>query len=266
MTSSGNQLSVGAKMGIVFELDSNGYPAATSTTVYEGIELSGIKGFELSSPNARMITHSGNDRVLAVDFLPTQEAVSGEIRIAPSLMTVNATLMNTTAFTVGETKMLPWGTDKQGSEEDVSVLVFQQSLDKDTKLRAWRSVLIPRARAVPVLAPMNDNPSEFRYQVVASPSTKHIWGKSLATSTEGATEAAAIEAMTEKKPKIVAWMGDNIETAFALPTNYPAAATTKMVVWVDGVLDATPTLSVSSVTPTAKPTAGQMVVCFYEYV
>lgn len=263
--SSGNQLSVGAKFGVLFELNSSGYPDATSVTVpYEGIELAGIKGFELSSPNARMITHTGNDRVLAVDFLPTQEPISGEIRIAPSLMTVNASVMGVTAFTVGEAKMLPWATDKQGSEEDFGLIVYQQSLDKDTKLRAWRGVIAPRIRAVPVLSPMNDNPSEFRYQVIASPSTKHLWGTALATGTEGATEAAALETMGSNKPKVVAWLGNASATSFSLPSNFPAVSTAKMIVWVNGVLNASSNTTTAITPAGGAPASGAIIVCWYE--
>lgn len=263
--SSGSQLAVGSKYGVLFDLDATGLPNATSATVaYQGIELAGIKGFELSSPNARLVTHMGNDRVLAVDFLPTTEPVAGEIRVAPSLMTVNTALMQTTAFTVGEAKMMPWGTDKQGSEEDVSLLVFQQSLDKDTKLRAWRSIIVPRARAIPVLAPMNDNPSEVRYQVIASPSTRHIWGVTLTTNTEGATEAAALEGMSAGKPKIIAFLGNNSATYFDLPTAYPARSTASMKCWVDSAPNAA-TFTTTRCTPVGTPGVGKIVVVMYEY-
>lgn len=271
MTASGSMLSVGAKLGYIFELNAAGYPAAPDDlSCYEGIELAGIKGFELSSPNARLVTHMGNDRVLAVDFLPTTEPVSGEIRVAPSLQGVNASLTNNKQFTVGEMSLLAWSTENQGSEEDISLLIFQQALDKDTKLRAWRGLTVARARAIPVLAPMNDNPSEFRYQVIASPSTKHIWGTALATGTEGATEAAAIETMTGNKPKIVAWQADGSEDNFVYPASKMPISDAKTVVWLNGVLQTSGGGDytwdvVTGITFDTPPNDHDIIVSWYEY-
>jgi len=237
---SGNNYFVGARKGYVMALTPAGYPAAVAggATAYEGIELTAIKGFDVATPDARRISHNGNDRVAAVDFLPSLEPVTGEIRIAPSMQTLNAALTNVTSFTVGNIKMMPWQTEDQGTELDVSLHIWQQALDRDTKLRAYRSLLIPRARAIPVLAGMNDNPGEVRYQIIASPSTKEIWGTSLTTVLEGATEAAVIEMMSVSRPKIVTWLADAAQVAFDCPVGFPPSTVTgvESACWVDGTL------------------------------
>ena len=192
---SGNQLAVGARGGFIFALDANGYPAADSTTVYEGLELKGLKAGDLNVPNPRVITHSGNDRVLANDFLPSLEPITGEVRAANLGMGVNAAITNVNTFTAGEMTFMPWGTDQQGSEIDVALMLFQQSLDTTSKLRRYRTIIIPKARAVPLASGMNENPNEQRYQIVSNPTTKHLWGTTMAVETEGATEAAFIEGM-----------------------------------------------------------------------
>src|SRR5574340_408944 len=92
---SGKQLAVGMRYARAYALDSNGYPLVSSTTVYEGLEFGGAKSFELNVPDARRIVHTGNDRVLALDYLPPNEPVSGVLRIARSEMDLNALLMNT---------------------------------------------------------------------------------------------------------------------------------------------------------------------------
>jgi len=266
--SSGSQYFVGARKGVVFPLNAAGLPAATSpTAVYEGLPLSSIKGFDITTPDARRISHNGNDRVGAVDFLPTLEPVSGEIRVAPSLMDLNSTLMNVNKFAVGNAVGMAWQTEDQGTESDVALVMFQQSLDMTTKLRAYRGIMIPRARAIPVLAGMNDNPGEVRYQVVASPSTKHIWGVTLATGTEGAAEAAAFETMSLGRPIIVGWKCNNSATVFTFPTDKPAIDVGSVKCWLDGV-PVTTNLTIATTSVTNTTTAfgnNTMFIVMYEY-
>lgn len=264
--SSGNQFFVGTRKGYVFPLTSAGLPAASSTTVYEGLELKSIHGLDIATPDARRISHVGNDRVNAVDFLPSLEPVTGEIRIAPSLQSLNSSLMNVSSFDIGNVKAMPWQTEDQGTESDVSIVVFGQSLDTDTKLRAYRGLLIPRARAVPVLAGMNDNPGEFRYQVIASPSTKHIWGTSLSTGTEGATEAAVIETMSAGRIKVVAWKTDGVAVDFLFPLDKQATSAGSVTAWLDGVLVSSGiTVTTDKIAYAVAPTTGKYLVALYEY-
>ena len=266
--SSGSNYFVGARKGVVFPLNASGSPAATSpTVVYEGLDLSAIKGFDIATPDARRISHNGNDRVAAVDFLPTLEPVSGEIRIAPSLMDINSTLMNVNKFALGNAVGMAWQTEDQGTEADVALVMFQQALDLTTKLRSYRGIMIPRARAIPVLSGMNDNAGEFRYQVVASPSTKHIWETALVTGTEGATEAAAFETHSLGRPIIVSWLCNNAATVFTFPTDKPAIDTASITVWLDGVLTtANLTKTTTDVTNTAAAYANnKRLVIMYEY-
>jgi hypothetical protein len=248
----------------VFELDANGYPAATSTTVYEGVEFEGGKAWTLNTPDVRRISHVGNDRVLGLDFLPPVEGLTAELRVATENQPLNAILMGVTEFTVGEAKMLAWMTENQGSEPDVGLLLYQQSLDKSTRLRRWRFNIAPKSRCIPALANMDENASEVPYNVALPPTTNHLWGTALADGTEGATEAALIEGMSESRPKIVAWKADGVATSFLFNTDYPAVNVNKMVVWANGVVQSE-TDAVTGVTFAAPPADGTMIVCFYEY-
>ena len=78
---SGKQLAVGMRRAVIFALDANGYPAAIGVTAYEGIEVVGPKAFTLTVPDARRIVHTGNDRVLALDYLPPTEPYSVVLRV-----------------------------------------------------------------------------------------------------------------------------------------------------------------------------------------
>lgn len=266
---SGKQLAVGLRRALLFELDADGFPAAPDENVYEGVEIVGPKAFTMSIPEARKITHSGNDRVLAVDYLPPLEGATAELRVASNDMVAKALVTNVNTFTVGEATLMPWATDQQGSEVDLGILLFQQSLDTVTKSRRWKFYLSPKARIVPSVANMDENAAEDLYRVAPNPTTKHLWGTSLVVGTEGATESAFYEGMSEGKPNIVAYKGDGVAVAFALPTSKPAIAVGKMKVWKNGVVQAVAsgldTLTVTTATFTAAPADGDIVVIFYEY-
>src|SRR5690242_15552048 len=173
-TASGKQLAVGIRRAVIFELNTSGYPAATGSTAYEGIEVAGPKAFNLTVPDARKITHVGNDRVLALDYLPPTEGVSGELRVASNDMVAKAAVADVNTFTVGEATLMPWATDQQGFEVDAGLLCFQQSLDTITKSRRWKFYIIPKARLIPMPASMDENPAEDRYVVGPNPTTKHL--------------------------------------------------------------------------------------------
>jgi len=265
---SGNQLAVGARAGFLFPLNSDGFPAASSTAVYEGLELKGLKAGDLNVPNPRVITHAGNDRVLANDFLPSLEPITGEVRVANLGMDANAAVMDVNKFSVGEMAFMPWGTDKQGSEIDTGLFLFQQSLDTTSKLRRYRVIIAAKTRAIPLASGMNENPNEQRYQIVTNPSSKHIWGTSLVEATEGATEAAFIEGMSTYRPNLVAWKADGTEDNFLFPTSKPAAdhTTPKITVWDNGTLKSSGvTYAADGITFTSAPTSGHIIVCLYEY-
>lgn len=268
-TASGKQLAVGLRRAVLFALDANGYPAAPGTTVYEGIELVGPKAFALTIPEARRISHTGNDRVLALDYLPPLEGVSGELRVASNDLVAKALVSAVNTFVIGEANLMPWGTDKQGSEVDLGVLLFQQSLDTSTKSRRWKFYLLPKARVIPAPASMDENAAEDLYRMAPNPTTRHLWGTALANGTEGASEMSLAEGMSESRPNIIAFKGDGTVVAFALPTDKPASSTAKMKIWKDGVVQTVgsglASLTVTTITFSAAPASGAMVVCWYEY-
>lgn len=265
----GKQQAVGLRRAVVFELDASGYPAATGTAPYEGFETVGPKAFDLTIPDVRKIVHSGADRVLALDFLPSLEPSTAELRTATQDIPLNSFLTGVEDFVVGEAALMAWQTDQQGSEPDVAFLMFQQSLDAVSKLRHWRFFILPKGRAIPMAAGMNENPAEMRYAIAPNPSTKHLWGTALVVGTEGATEAGFLEGMSAGKPNIVAFKGDNSTLEFLLPVGKPATAIAKIAVWVNGVLSTGGggdyTATTTSITFDVAPTTGAIIVVFYEY-
>lgn len=272
---SGEMYAVGARRAVLFKLNALGYPMdgpspdfypAAAHTPYEGIEVLGAKSFELNYPAVRKISHVGNDRVLAFDFLPAIEGGSGTLTVAGRSLVLDAMLSGVLPVTVGEAVFAPMITDKQGSESDVGLIVFQQAKDATLRTRRYRMQVVPKGVIAITPPGQNENPAETKYEVAINPTTQHLWGHVFSVADEGCLEAGVVEVMTEGRPNVVAWRADNVETNFDLPTAKPATATAKIhAVYVDGVISAAAGSSITQIIPTAKPTAGQIVVCIYEY-
>lgn len=261
---SGKQLAVGLRGGIVFFLTTTGYPAAISTSVYKGLPFEGPKAFTLNVPDARKITHIGKDRVLALDYLPPIEGMTGEIRVSANDQILNSYLTNVKQFPIGETEAIPWNTDQQGFEPTVALLLFQQSLDLETKIRRWHFYLIPSARVIPSPSSMDDNAGETKYVVAPNPTSKHLWGTAFTQGIEGCLSASLIDGMSENIPSLVAWKGDNTLDTFLFPVTQPAI-TGKVKVWVDGIdLTSTSTITSTSIELLAPPADGAHIVAYYE--
>jgi len=261
---SGKQFGVGLRHAQVFELDASGYPAATNATAYEGYEIVGPKAFDLTTPDPRKIFHTGNDRLLAQDFLPTLEGASGALRVSRNDYDVFATMTGTKKATIGAATVIGYATDKQGSEPDLGMLLFQQSKDGVTKLRRWRAYILPVANANIKPSSMNDNGAEYEYNILPLVATQHLWGVDFDDDVEGFTEAQLIETMTENQPWIAAFKATGAEKAYSL--THKAVSTAKIhVVTKAGVAQTTGyTMTTSAITFTDTPAANSMIVAFYE--
>lgn len=261
---------VGFRHCQVFGLDSDGYPAATDATVYEGLRISGAKALTINDPEPRQITHTGDDRVIALDVLPPQEAVTGELKVAKVNDVVDALLTGQSSFTVGEAKLFGVGTNERGNEVQVGLLAYRQTLDTDPEsanfgARRWEFRLMPKALLVPREGSLDENPEERAYGVYPQFVTKHLWGVSFTDDTEGFTQAQVIRGVSEYKPNVGAFQGDGTTTVFDFASDDQAASTDKIMVWVDGVEQTSGiTKATDKITFTAAPSSGAMIVVFYE--
>jgi hypothetical protein len=263
---------VGFRHCRIYKLDANGYLFANGATAYEGLELSGPKTLEVTKPESRQISHTGSDRVLAVDVLPTSDPVTAVITASGTDFDLEALISNVNVITQGEMKLLGQATDEQGDEPQVAILGFRQSLDGSTGGRRWDLIWLPSARIIANGHMMNENPDEKTYNVYPTVVNKYPYGVDFAVGTEGYTEAQYIDGIAENKPHAVTFLGDGTDVDFDLPTDKPATSTAKMKVWhlVDstGVITdvtSTVTLAVGSVTFGAAPASGDSVFVVYEY-
>lgn len=261
---SGKLVPVGLRRATVMALNASGSPAATDTSPYEGATIVGAQAFDFNIPDPRKITHVGDDRPIQVDYLPSLEAVSGELRAARMDTTIYALLSGTNAVTVGESKFIGVATSQQGSEPQVGLLCYQQALD-ETGARVWRSLLMPKATLYAHPSGMNEQAAVNRFIVSPAVVSKHLWETAFSLSTEGYTDAQALVGYHQYKPKIVAFLASTATTTFLLPTASPAVNVSKMSVWVDGtVQSADITKATTGVVFTTAPGNTKRVVIFYE--
>jgi hypothetical protein len=261
---SGRQYGVGARRAIVYALNLSGTPAATDTTPYSGVQVVGAKAVELTIPDARKITHVGDDNPLQVDFLPPTEAISGTMDVAEEDQAVYALLTGTKSLTLGESKVIGIATSMAGFEPQLGMLIFQQSLSA-AGVRNWRWFLMPKTIVYPHPSGMNDNPAVHKFQIAPAVVTAHLWGTAFAAATEGYTRAQGLIGQSRYMPSVVAWLASTADTAFALPALEPAADTAKMLVWVDGVGDTGWTKATTQISTATAPGNTKRVVCFYEH-
>ncbi|HSV86950.1 MAG TPA: hypothetical protein VLH85_10270 [Levilinea sp.] len=264
----GTLYAVGAKHARVYALNANGVPAATAHNVpYEGVQIPGLKAFEMTIPDARRIAHVGDDAVQAQDILPRTEVSSGVIRFAGDNHAAYAVFTGTKVAEIGDASVIGYATNLQGYEPAIALLVYQQA--KSGTTRVWRNYLVPNAQAIFNPSSMNENPAEYAASLIPSAANAHVWGKAFTDGTEGYTQAEIVETTTTDIPHIAAWKGNGAALDFPFhasrqSTKVHAACT----IAADGtVTDVTAGVgSDASKIAVAGPVANTtIVVCFYSY-
>jgi hypothetical protein len=267
----GKLLPVGTRFVNVWQLNANGRPNGTSPTVsYTGNQAQGGKQMTLTVPEPRKITHAGDDRPLAIDFLPALEASHAELHVAKTDYALQAILGGVKVSTIGESQGILYQTDQQGFEPSVGLHVYQQALDASgtpgvSGARRWRSIWVPKCRMILMPHGSDDNAADLIYRVAPFITEAHLWGVAFTTGTDGAIESQFSERMTEGRPFMDVWQGDNVATVFTLTNT--ALSTNKITVFLNGVLrTANLTVTVNSVTfNAAKPNVGDDLDILYEY-
>jgi len=262
---------VGFRHVQILALDDSGYPKATSTTVYEGSQASGAKALTIDDPEPRSIVHIGDDRIFQLDTLPPDTPITGELRVGKVSDALDAILTDDKSFEIGEAKMFGFGTDNRGDENQVAILAYRQTLDTDPDsanfgMRRWEGRLFPKTYVIPRESGFEDTPEERAFSFRPLFVTKHIWGTSFVSGTEGFIQAQGVRLVSQYKPKIVAFKADNSATEFDFSADFPAQSTDKIEVWVAGVEQTDGiTKRTTQVEFTTAPTTDAMVVVFYEY-
>jgi len=250
-------LNYGLRFANVYELNASGTPKASATTYYEGYQFKGSTAFDLTVPDARKLTGLGEDGITQVVFLPPQEGATGNLNVEAADPVLAALLDGTKVASVGEMSMIGIGTDKQGFEPQVGLLLYQAARGLVTGKTYWHSFIIPSAQIVRKSGGMTADKAVSIYQIAPNRTTKHLWGVSFANATEGFLSGQVIEAWSNYPIRIASFLGDNTVVEFLFPVDTPAIQTTGIKVFVDDVAVTTGlTLATTKVTFTAAPALG----------
>jgi hypothetical protein len=266
---SGIQYGSGFRYGVAYAIDqTTGRLLGTSaSTPYMGIGFSGAKAWNLSIPKQRRIFHVDADRVGAADFLPPTEAAGATISVSADNMPLDQILTGNKQVTLGDANTIADMTSNPGFEPLIALLLWQQSIDRATRLRTWRSFLIPRAKAIPMPSGFGDKEVDGNYDVMMTPSSANIFGVALTNAIDGATDAQLFRAMTHGRPAIGAWIGDNYTVDFTFPAGYtPTINVGSVVVYKSGVkVSAGITVTTTKVTFQSAPLTTDDISLFWEW-
>lgn len=263
---SGEMYAYGAKQLRLYKLNSTGgIGGSTDTTAYHGSQAVGLKSFETTFPAARQVNHYGDLRNLSIAYLPPTDGSTASAKLSRHDYATHEIIDLSKNVTVGESKMVFYGTDVVDSLQDLMVVVTQLAKDASTKVKRYRNIIIPVTQIFVRPAGASDDAAEFIYDMVANPVTKLPWGVSLVLGTHGCAEMAAMEVMTETPLVFAQWIGGTGTTEFTFNTSYQAEAVGKIhVVTNNGVVDAAVTKAVDKVTLSAGTTSGDLIVAMYE--
>lgn len=268
-TASGIQYGVGFRYGVAFAINQiTGRIAGNSATVpYQGADFAGKKAWTLTIPKQRRIDHINADRVGASDFLPPTTGASGTIMVSADDMVLDAILTGNNMVTVGEATEQAMLTSVQGYEPLVGLFLYQQAEDYVTRLRTWRSFLIPRAKAIPLSSGFADKEVDGTYDIMMTPSSSNIFGVGLTTLIDGSVDAQLFRTMTAGIPAIAAWLGNGYTQVFTFPADKsPARDINSITVYKNGVaVVAGLTKTVTGFSFAIAPVLNDDIDAFWEY-
>ncbi|MCB0207709.1 MAG: hypothetical protein KDJ52_00175 [Anaerolineae bacterium] len=271
---------VGAREARIFALDSGTQmiePGSASATPYEGIQVSGLKELQLNDPEPQQIFHMGDDGIFSVDALPPTEAITGSVMTGKIAADLEAALTGNKVVTIGEMKGIGIGTNNKGSEIQVGMYFYRQAQDTQPGsltfgARRWEFIVFPSVLLIPLEPGMGGTDFQKAYTLRPQITSKHLWGITYTVATDGFTRAQGSKWVTQYKPRLVAWKGNNVLTQFNLPTDYPAVSTDKMNIFVfdasaGTVSDDTSgaTLTTTTVDPSTTPDVDDIVICVFEH-
>ena len=262
---------VGLRDFQIFALDATGAPAATTTAAYAGLDVSGVHDMTINDPESRLISHYGDDHVFQLDSLPPTETLTGNLVVSKVNDTLDEALSGNKSFTAGaEWKMIGVNTDLKGLENNVGAIVYQQSRDTDPSSanfgqRTWNFKVMPVVQLLSREDGMSETPTAHNYTMRPSFVTKHLWGVTFTTTTEGFTQAQMLRGHSQYKPRVVAFKADGTTTTFAL--NQTAVSTTKITVYdyTTGTSAAGQgTHTTTSIVFSTAPTSAHIIVATFE--
>ena len=247
-------------------INTPGYPVAAETA-YEGLKLPKPKTLQPNLGAPRTIPVVAQGRVQTTFILPPIDAKSLEIHLAYLDLDVFAEMSRVAVRTIGNSKIMAAGTNKQGLEIPGMLLTQQLQGHDEDGADIWTGYVFPRVKASITWPAFNENPIDVTITMSVSSATSHFLGTPLTEADDGATEAAMFAFHSFGQRNIVAWEADGSETIFLLPADAQAlegfADTFKVYNMTDGVV-VSGTPAADKFTAGAAPTDGDILIGWYE--
>lgn len=241
MTVENRYFASGTRLAIFYKLNQKtgrlAAPKASPTPKpYYGEVLYGPKGLTLNMPEPRKITHVGQDRPLAVDWLPATEAMDAELTVSATELNIEADVMGVKAETIGTAKLVPLQNSQQGFEPQLGAW-FARQAENVNGLRRWESYVFSAAKVVFMPSGFNDSTEDQKYKIAPAVSARKLWGDAWTSAANGAVTAQMGQFASENYPYLCGWQSSNAGVAYLFDTDKPALAGGSILgVWVNDVL------------------------------
>jgi len=230
----------GAKNAVFYAHNAYGRPAGIGAVAYTGIELYGFKGYNLTIPPARRVSHIGNDRLLKQQQFPPTEGASAEIAVGATNLDLIALLTGATVIEKAGMRMLPHLSDLQGSEPNIAMIEYQAAIAQSGAQR-WRFHMIPNTKAIVREPGAGQEPIDLIFDLAPDPVDVYPWGGDLSVLSDpsdpysGVTESGADNAgiwsgFSAYRPRIASFIAQADQVLFEFPANLQAANATDILV------------------------------------
>lgn len=249
-----------------------GPTGATANASVEGMRnILGIKSASPGPVEPEAVNITGDDTVLgAIDFGPN-EVPTFIMETGAFDLDTQAKLQSTLVETLGDIRL---GTLQPNNPEyvDIMLIIQAKTKSKDTATdgtKQWSGMIIPVAAAVPLgRAEFSERaPAADRYKVTVQVASRKPWGVTITDAVMGTTGAPLIPFTADNPLTMHYLVGNGAITTIVLDKTPVSLA--KLVIHKGNgqLLVATTdyTLSGSTITLLAAPTAGQMISVLYEY-
>jgi len=250
--------------------DNKGGIQAVDESAYEGVEVPGPVSLDFKFGSPRTIANTSQGRVNDTIVLPSLDPKTGTLAGSYNSQVLNSLLTGAKVTTMGAAKVLPETTSEEGKEIQCAMLVQQLVSHDDEGNSMYVSEFFAKVTLVPQKTSYGEKATAKNYEVAFSPSAKYGWGEVLTLADHGVTKAVSGHVISNDRWNVVGWLGDNVATAFTLPTDKPAKTSAAAKVWnyftgVEEVGAWDASINAITFTPTVKPGAGELLIVTYEW-
>lgn len=238
--------------------------------------LKGVANINLTIPDVNRIAVTGDQALITAFDLPPTEAVTGEVisRVFDATTTTKAN--NTKIETDGDYKYLDFNPYCVPNNRFVMIANSQANVqDSGASLDsgAWEVAMLYNVRVSGRggLTIAEATAREYQYSLTLNKTSTTPYGVALTDATNGTTVSYWRKFASPNPIAMHTLIGDGTETEIVLDEVPAGADGVKVKVFVDGVAQTyttnyTVNVSTRTVTLVAAPTAGQVVVVYYQFL